>query len=339
MKILFHEKAVEAKEVGVIKHSKSDVPPQIKDPIWEEASLFGVELEPHLPIDCSQTVSSRGGSSEKPELLPTPKILDWGPVIEPEHRTPAPHRPHQRIPGADTRHEMPRLKRNCDGAFEECDRDGRTVIRDEHTCKDPELLKELRRLSRRRTRKFSEQDEEALHLIPIDPYSPSSDADVSSKRRSINRAPKPMLARAVSMLARRDYSVKELKVKLALKLTADETSRDIDLAINRLLEMGLLSDERFARTRARIRSERNGDAAIRRELRSLGLERELIDSAMSEIEDPEEMRCWRLWMRRFGELPEDRRERERQIRYLAYRGFKMDIILKVIRGEVENDAF
>ena len=54
----------------------------------------------------------------------------------------------------------------------------------------------------------------------------------------------------------------------------------------------------------------------------LGLDRDVVDAAMEEIEDTEDVRCAKPWRRRFGEPPADRKERERQIRYLAYRGFR-----------------
>ena len=67
-----------------------------------------------------------------------------------------------------------------------------------------------------------------------------------------------------------------------------------------------------------------GDARIRRELRQCGVAGEHVDAAMDEIEEPEEVRAYRLWARRFGELPADRKERDRQIRFMMYRGFGME---------------
>ena len=62
---------------------------------------------------------------------------------------------------------------------------------------------------------------------------------------------------------------------------------------------------------------------------------EHVDAAMDEIEEPEEVRAYRLWARRFGELPADRKERDRQIRFMMYRGFGMSAISRVLKGAVE----
>ena len=65
-----------------------------------------------------------------------------------------------------------------------------------------------------------------------------------------------------------------------------------------------------------------------------GVSRENIDRAMEQIEEPEEIRALRVWQRRFADLPADRRERDKQVRYLLYRGFSMGSVNKVLRGEV-----
>lgn len=71
------------------------------------------------------------------------------------------------------------------------------------------------------------------------------------------------------------------------------------------------------------------------ELRQSGVASEHVDAAIEEIEEPEEIRAYRLWVRRFGELPADRKERDRQIRFLMYRGFSMGAISRVLKGAVE----
>ena len=58
-------------------------------------------------------------------------------------------------------------------------------------------------------------------------------------------------------------------------------------------------------------------------------------AAMEQLDEPEELRCWRVWCRKWSELPKDWKTREKMIRYLSYRGFGMGAIQKVLRGEVE----
>ncbi|MBP3438754.1 MAG: regulatory protein RecX [Sutterella sp.] len=152
-----------------------------------------------------------------------------------------------------------------------------------------------------------------------------------------------LFMRAAGALARRDYSRKDLSRKLRRGLRDGETPEEADAVLERLENAGYLSDERFAENRARVRSHSLGNARIRRELSMSGVSRENIDRAMEQIEEPEEIRALRVWKRRFAELPADRRERDKQVRYLLYRGFSMGSVNKVLRGEVyepeDEEAF
>lgn len=332
------------------------------EPIWEEASLFGVELEPHHPVvltPAEALVAARAqpigpaavGASAGLGAIAAPDRRFGVPLQSRVARSVASQNEYSLVLPKSSRSDKSKrlvqtfktsgLKRNADGAFEEVDKDGRTIVRDEYTCRDPELLQSLRRRARSKRNAADGSDENDLTVIrdtleehfPDAPFAKSVPATDGKKKST-----KSITARAVAMLARRDHSEKELRAKLALKLEPGESARDIETAIVRLREMGFLSDERFAKSRVRVRASRAGDGAIRRELRGLGLEREVIDAAMGEIEESEEVRCWRLWSRRFGELAKDRKERERQIRWLLSRGFSMGVVLRVVRGEVDYEG-
>lgn len=169
-----------------------------------------------------------------------------------------------------------------------------------------------------------------------------NDPEEWERRREAKRQANPtrrnqpsLFARATAALARRDYSRKELDRKLSRALKEGETYDMVTEVLDRLESAGYLSDERFAETRARVRSRTLGDARIRRELRQSGVSSEHVEAAMEEIEEPEEVRAYRIWKRRFDELPKDRKERDRQIRFLMYRGFSMGAISRVISGRVE----
>lgn len=144
-----------------------------------------------------------------------------------------------------------------------------------------------------------------------------------------------VFARAADALSRRDYSKKELTQKLRRGLKEDENPAEVEKAVKRLEDLGYLSDARFAENRARVRASSLGNARIRRELRQSGVADDNVTAAMESIAESEEIRAYRVWARRYKELPADRKERDRQIRYLLYRGFSMDSINKVLRGRVE----
>jgi regulatory protein len=124
------------------------------------------------------------------------------------------------------------------------------------------------------------------------------------------------LAAATRALARRDYSERGLRERL-LRAGIDGAS-ELDETLEELRHVGLLDDERFAGRRARALAERGkGDTAIRFDLRRQGIDAELIESALAELE-PERERAERIVSRR-GAGP-------KTARLLASRGFDREAV-------------
>lgn len=159
-------------------------------------------------------------------------------------------------------------------------------------------------------------------------------AKEKAEKKGRKRPKRSLKMRAAAALARREYTRKALREKLLRNLEEGETEADVDEALNDMERWGYLSDERFAKVRARNKASVLGDRRLREELRREGVAQETAKLAMDEIAEPENVRCYRLWKRRFGELPADRKEREKQIRYLLYRGFSMSSVDDVLRGRV-----
>src|SRR5690606_8709838 len=82
--------------------------------------------------------------------------------------------------------------------------------------------------------------------------------------------------RALRHLARRDHSRAELARKLAAHGDADE----IDAVIERMGELGLQSDTRYAEAFVRGKAGRFGASRLRSELARRGVDRDLIDEAI-----------------------------------------------------------
>ncbi|KKN18313.1 hypothetical protein LCGC14_0956970 [marine sediment metagenome] len=140
--------------------------------------------------------------------------------------------------------------------------------------------------------------------------------------------------RAMNLLARREHSVAEL-VK---KLSADFEYDDIIIAISKLTERNLQSDERFAENYLRYRSQRGfGFQKIRQELKERGVNAELISETLAESDIDwfalaADARC-----KRFGEQqPEDFKERAKQQRFLQYRGFTHEQITESFNNYYEK---
>ncbi len=153
----------------------------------------------------------------------------------------------------------------------------------------------------------------------------------------MKRPPLSLQARALGWLAQREQSRSELRRKLlraALQTqdTEAEPADDIAGQIERLLDalqaQGLLSEERFVESRVRVRAPGLGTRRIQMELARHGLK--LTAQPLQQLRDSELQRATQLWQRRFGASAQDARERARQMRFLAGRGFSGEVIRRVL---------
>ncbi|MBC9251869.1 recombination regulator RecX [Pseudomonas alcaligenes] len=139
---------------------------------------------------------------------------------------------------------------------------------------------------------------------------------------------------AMDLLARREHGRTELSRKLRQRGASDEL---IDSALDRLAEEGLLSEGRYLESFIASRGRSGyGPLRIREELGQRGLPRAAIEQALGEaaIDWSEQLR--ELWQRKFaGQLPQDMKEKAKQARFLAYRGFSQEQIGRLLRGALD----
>ena len=141
--------------------------------------------------------------------------------------------------------------------------------------------------------------------------------------------------RALRHLARRAHSRAELARKLAAHGAADE----IDAVIERMGELGLQSDTRYAEAFVRGKAGRFGASRLRSELARRGIDRDLIDEAIAgECVESEADRARAVLRGRFTEPPADAREWARQARFLQTRGFAPDLIRKLLKEPYDESA-
>lgn len=135
---------------------------------------------------------------------------------------------------------------------------------------------------------------------------------------------------AMDLLARREHGRVELTRKLRQRGATDEL---IDDALDRLAEQGLLSEARYLHSFVASRARGgHGPLRIREELAQRGLPRDAIEQALNEAEIDWNEQLRAVWQRKFGQLPVDARERAQQGRFLAYRGYPLDLIGRLLRG-------
>jgi regulatory protein len=142
----------------------------------------------------------------------------------------------------------------------------------------------------------------------------------------VNRQ-RSLLDRAVDLLSRREYSRRELASKLRPHA---ESPEELEAVLDSLAERAWQSDARFAEQFTRVKGEKYGSLRLRHAMREKGLDSELIEQALAGRDDLTRARD--IWQRRFGTPPSCAQERARQVRFLAARGFSLDIIRRVVSG-------
>lgn len=139
---------------------------------------------------------------------------------------------------------------------------------------------------------------------------------------------KPSLqAHALRCLARREYSRFELEKKLA---DHAQTAEALSEVLDALEQRGLLSAERVVEQVVHGRRSKYGSQRIRHELKEKGIAEHLIDTAMISLKETELAAARGIWRKKFGVTPDNLKERSKQARFLAGRGFSSEIIRQVL---------
>ncbi len=172
-----------------------------------------------------------------------------------------------------------------------------------------------------------------------------SDLDVKKGKKQ-----SPSLkARALRLLSMREYSRKGLEAKLT-ELAArgtkvkPESLEEEDLLAGKALSTqiaevlddfetrGWLSDQRFAQALVRRKSERFGARKIQDELERAGVGSKESAELLKSLKETEFQRAQALWQRKFGVVAQEQKERARQYRFLASKGFSSEVVSRVIAG-------
>ena len=136
-------------------------------------------------------------------------------------------------------------------------------------------------------------------------------------------------ARAVSLLAQREYSRQELTDKLT---AAEASPEEVEQALAQLEAKGLVDDARVVETLVNRRSGKLGATRLRQELQAKGVSPELVAETMAGLKGTELARAQAVWQKKFGQLAATSAERNKQARFLASRGFAGDVVRQVVAG-------
>ncbi|ENW51623.1 recombination regulator RecX [Acinetobacter baumannii] len=137
---------------------------------------------------------------------------------------------------------------------------------------------------------------------------------------------------AFALLTRRDYSKAELIEKLARYA---QNIEEVKQLVEVLSEQNYQSDQRVAEQMlaSQIRKGK-GPKRIQQALKIKQIENDLIADEIQEIDWVEQ--AYQLKVKKFGEAVEkDPKLKAKQIRFLQYRGFDLDVILKAIQRKLD----
>jgi regulatory protein len=139
-----------------------------------------------------------------------------------------------------------------------------------------------------------------------------------------------LMGRALRYLSRREHSRQELRKKL---LPYAESDIELDELMTKLEAQSWLSDERFAESLVRRKSERYGSLKIVEELKQQGIEGDSLTEIKERLKVSDAMRAWELWQRKFDSMvTKDPKEKSKQMRYLVSKGFPLSVVTKIVAG-------
>lgn len=139
---------------------------------------------------------------------------------------------------------------------------------------------------------------------------------------------------AFAVLTRKEYSKKDLIEKLSLY--AENKDEVLDL-VEELARENYQSDQRVAEmlVRSQIRQGK-GPNRIKLALNAKHINKDLAKNDIDEIDWYEQ--AYALKIKKFGpEIATDPKIKAKQIRFLQYRGFEMDAIMKAIKRKENED--
>ncbi|WP_107854991.1 recombination regulator RecX [Neisseria weaveri] len=140
---------------------------------------------------------------------------------------------------------------------------------------------------------------------------------------------KSLRARAMDILSRQEISRAELKRKL-LRYSKDE--EEIDRVLAEFAERNWQSDQRFAESYIHSKSKQHGRLRLKHALNAKGVSEEDARAFLPDRRQ-ELQTAISVLRKKFKHPDKDPKEIQKQMRFLAYRGFDMDTIHTAIKSD------
>ena len=134
---------------------------------------------------------------------------------------------------------------------------------------------------------------------------------------------------ALGLLARREHSKSELKVKLTRK---GYDALDADRVVDQLAEANLQSDQRYCEGYISSRLSRGfGARYCAQALLQRGVDAGLVHSSLAERKEEFDQSLRDLWSRKYTRVSTDAAGYQKQFRFLLQRGFEPDRVRALLR--------
>jgi len=190
---------------------------------------------------------------------------------------------------------------------------------------------------------FGEQEATEYQHSTSRPAEPES--SIANDEHAFNAeqdlAPKPqgltgtrLRSYAFAVLTRKEYSKADLIEKL---MTYAQSREEVLTLVDELSANNYQSDQRVAEMTVRSQVRRGkGPNRIKLALRAKQLDKALVQEDIAEIDWYEQ--AYQLKVKKYGtEVSKDPKIKAKQIRFLQYRGFEMDAIMKAISKKPSDD--
>lgn len=140
---------------------------------------------------------------------------------------------------------------------------------------------------------------------------------------------KSLRSRALELLSKREFSRAELTRKLApFAQSEDELAQVLAEFAGRNWQ----SDQRFAEAYIHSKSRAHGSLRLQQALQQKGVDQDTVRSLLPDRED-ELANAIAVLRKKFKSPPIDLPEKQKQMRFLAYRGFSMDTIQTALKHD------
>ena len=145
--------------------------------------------------------------------------------------------------------------------------------------------------------------------------------------------PKSLRARALDILARREISRQQLYRKLA---PYAEDPDELEAVLAEFAERNWQSDARYTEAYIHSKSRKHGTQRLKQALAAQGIDDSLIREHLPDVQS-EQAHANQVLRKKYPAPPAEYAEKQKQLRFLVYRGFDFDIANHAVKHAWDDE--